>query len=295
MIGKLRFNYSVLALVVALVCGVLAFVGARRYLAESTAAVRHSWEQRYSPVPVLVAARDLPAGRRLQQVDVARRAVPSAFVPRGAFRPEDLARAMGKPLLVPLGAGEPLVLTHLLQQSDPTLAARLRGGARAVTVPVDEVSSQAGLVRPGDHIDLMLAEERTSGNGRCVLVKPLLETVKVLATGQRQSDPSRSAEAALRGGSEEAVDYSTITLDVTPEQAQQLAIALRIGELIPMLRGESDVHPTQLASRGSGSSACTADSVPVAEPQRRVRGHSIEVMVGGDSAPAKVRHWFPGG
>ena len=103
------------------------------------------------------------------------------------------------------------------------------------------------------------------------------------------------AEAALRGGSEEAVDYSTITLDVTPEQAQQLAIALRIGELIPMLRGESDVHPTQLASRGSGSSACTADSVPVAEPQRRVRGHSIEVMVGGDSAPAKVRHWFPGG
>lgn len=293
--GKLRFNNSVLLLLVAVVCGVLAFLGARRYLADSTAAVRQSWEQRYNPVPVLVAARDLPAGRSLEVADLARRAVPSAFVPRGAFRPEDIARATGKPLLVPLGAGEPLVLTQLLQRADPTLAARLRGGARAVTVPVDEVSSQAGLVRPGDHIDLMLAEERVQGNGRCVLVRPLLEKVKVLATGQRQNDPSRSAEAALRSGSDEAVDYSTITLDVTPEQAQQLAIALRIGELIPMLRGESDVHPTRLASRGSGSSACTADSATASPSPRRALGHSIEVMVGGDAGPGKTRHWFPGG
>ena len=293
--GLFRFNYSLLLLLVALVCGALAFVGARRYLAESTAAVRQSWEQRYSPVPVLVAARDLPAGRSVQVADLARRSVPSAFVPRGAFRPEDIARATGKPLLVPLGAGEPVVVTQLLQQADPTLAARLRGGARAVTVPVDEVSSQAGLVRPGDHIDLMLAEERTEGNGRCVLVRPLLETVKVLATGQRQSDPSRSAEAALRGGADESVDYSTITLDVTPEQAQQLAIALRIGELIPMLRGESDVHPTQLSSRASGSSACTSVGVKTVEARRQARGHSIEVMVGGDAAPTKARHWFPGG
>ena len=71
--GMFRFNYSMLLLLVALVCGALAFVGARRYLAESTAAVRQSWEQRYSPVPVLVAARDLPAGRSVQVADLARR------------------------------------------------------------------------------------------------------------------------------------------------------------------------------------------------------------------------------
>jgi pilus assembly protein CpaB len=295
MMGKIRFNNSALLLLVAVVCGALAFFGARRYLVESTASVRQSWEERYKPVAVLVAARDLPAGRSLQSADLARRAVPSAYVPRGVLRPEDIARATGKPLLVPLGAGEPLVATQLLQHADPTLAARLRGGARAVTVPVDEVSSQAGLVRPGDHIDLMLAEERTQGNGRCVLVRPLLETVKVLATGQRQNDPSRSAEAALRRGADETIDYSTITLDVTPEQAQQLAIALRIGELIPMLRGESDVHPTRLAARGSGSSACTADSATSTTRPPRVRGHSIEVVVGGDAAPGKTRHWFPGG
>ena len=292
--GKLRFNNSALLLLVAVVCGALAFFGARRYLVESSASVRQSWEERYKPVAVLVAARDLPAGRSLQVADLARRAVPSAFVPRGAFRPQDIARATGKPLLVPLGAGEPLVVTQLLQNADPTLAARLRAGTRAVTVPVDEVSSQAGLVRPGDHIDLMLAEERVQGNGRCVLVRPLLETVKVLATGQRQNDPSRSAEAAIRAGTDEAVDYSTITLDVTPEQAQQLAIALRIGELIPMLRGETDVHPTRLGSRGSGSSACTVDNLASAPTPARARGHSIEVMVGGDPAPGKTRHWFPG-
>ena len=55
MMGKLRFNNSALLLLVAVVCGALAFFGARRYLVESSASVRQSWEERYKPVAVLVA------------------------------------------------------------------------------------------------------------------------------------------------------------------------------------------------------------------------------------------------
>jgi len=122
-------------------------------------------------------------------------------------------------LLLPLRAGDPIVESQIATINEAALATRLREGTRAVTVPVDEVSSQAGLVRPGDRVDLMLAEQLDEGADRCVRVKPLLESLTVLATGQVQADPAEGAEAMLRRGFD-ATAYSTITLDVTPEQAQ---------------------------------------------------------------------------
>ena len=56
-----------------------------------------------------------------------------------------------------------------------------------------------------------------------------------------------------------------------------------------MLRGESDVHPTQLSSRASGSSACTSVGVKTVEARRQARGHSIEVMVKPTTEAMKTR------
>ena len=171
---------------VAVLCGLAAFVGSQRHLAERAAAVERRWEERYTPVKVLVAARDLPSGRVLRESDLARREMPAAFVPGGALSVDAAARAVGQQLVFALRRGDALVEAHLAGREGPTLAARLQRGTRAVTVPVDEVSSQAGLVRPGDRIDLMLAEERAEETGRCVIVRPLLEAVSVLATGRTQ-------------------------------------------------------------------------------------------------------------
>ena len=88
-----------------------------------------------------------------------------------------------------------------------------------------------------------------------MVVRSLLESVHVLATGKATRDI-----AAAAGGASSSVDlegsYSTITLDVTPEQAQQLAVGLRMGELIPMLRGAGDEAPTGLDALGDGRLAC---------------------------------------
>ncbi|NDB17444.1 MAG: Flp pilus assembly protein CpaB, partial [Gammaproteobacteria bacterium] len=223
----------------AAAAGLFAFYAAQRYLTDSSAEVERAWQARYAPRDVLVAARDLDPGRPLAAPDLAKRAVPSAFVPGGAFEPARLSEVIGKPLLLPLRAGDPIVDSQVAGRNETALAARLSDGARAVTVPVDEVSSQAGLVRPGDRVDLMLAEEIESSDERCIRVKPLLESLAVLATGRVQGDATQGAEALLRRGID-ATSYSTITLDVTPEQAQQLALALRVGELIPLLRGDAD-------------------------------------------------------
>ena len=180
----------------AAAAGLFAFYAAQRYLTDSSAEVERAWQARYAPRDVLVAARDLDPGRPLAAPDLAKRAVPSAFVPGGAFEPARLREVIGKPLLLPLRAGDPIVDSQVAGRNETALAARLSDGARAVTVPVDEVSSQAGLVRPGDRVDLMLAEEIESSDERCIRVKPLLESLAVLATGRVQGDATQGAEAS---------------------------------------------------------------------------------------------------
>ena len=54
---------------VALICGLVAFLGSQRHLAERVASVEQRWQQRYTPTKVIVAARDLPAGRVLREME----------------------------------------------------------------------------------------------------------------------------------------------------------------------------------------------------------------------------------
>lgn len=277
---------------VALVFGGLAFYGSQRYLAESTAAIEAQWRSRYSPVKVLVAARDLPAGHTLQAEDLARRDVPSAFVPAGSLDDASLDQALGRQLLISLGAGEPISIAQLAAVDGRSLAARLQAGTRAMTVPVDDISSQAGLIRPGDRIDLLLAEERSEDAERCILVSPLLQSLNVIATGQYQQDPQKQ-ELEQRSSVRE-VHYSTLTFDVSPEQAQKLALALRVGELIPMLRAVDDSSAMELPTLTSGKADCAPRTERPARAKAAVRsrGPSIEMLVGGDSAFSKSRHYF---
>lgn len=285
---------TALLAVIALLFGGLAYFGSQRYLAESTAAIEAQWRSRYSPVKVLVFARDLPAGHTLRADDLARREVPAAFVPAGSIDESALEQALARQLLIAVGAGEPISTTQLASPDGRTLAARLQAGTRAMTVPVDDISSQAGLIRPGDRVDLLLAEERTEESERCLSVSPLMQSLNVIATGQYQQDPLRAESARLepsqRGPTRE-MQYSTLTFDVSPEQAQKLALALRVGELIPMLRAVDDDATMELSTLTSGKADCTA------RPERsgrtaaasRPRGPSVELLVGGESAFNKSR------
>ena len=116
----------------------------------------------------------------------------------------------------------------------------------------------------------------------------LLESVQVLATGQATRDVLSPGEGLPDLGAQ----YSTITLDVTPEQAQQLAVGLRMGELIPMLRGAEDDAPTGLDTLGDGRLACRGlvrdDGSAAASARRRL---PVDVMVGGRPPARFARVW----
>lgn len=289
MLLRPKLSSTWLLAVLAVAAGGTAFWATQRFLADSTAGVRRQWETRYALRPVLVAARDLAAGQTLADGDLARRQMPAGFLPSGTFAEGEAARALGQRLAVPLRAGDPLG-EAALEARVPALSRRLPEGSRAVTVPVDQVSSQAGLVRPGDRVDLMLAEERLEGAERCVVVRSLLEAVHVLATGQATRDALPPGEAAV----DLDTSYSTITLDVTPEQAQQLAVGLRMGELIPMLRGADDHAPTGLDALGDGRLACRGVAQSAATPAGTAPPRlAVDVLVGGRQPGGFSRLWVP--
>ena len=289
-------NATVVTFVVALIFAGIAFVGAQRYLQEERSKIEVDWRERYRPTPVVVAAAALPAGKVLSVEDLAKREMPAAYLPGGTLPVDEIATVIGQQLVIPLAAGDALSMAHLSGHGGQALASRLLNGTRAVTVPVDEVSSQAGLVRPGDQVDLLLAEETSEGSVRCVTVKPLLESLTVLATGAHQVDPARGADELLQRRAELGISYSTMTLNVTPEQAQQLALALRVGDLIPLLRGQGDATPVALKPRVSDSPACEpVEQKKSATPSRAKvlrAGRSVELWVGGDRELTKRQHWF---
>ncbi|MFO1427983.1 MAG: Flp pilus assembly protein CpaB [Steroidobacteraceae bacterium] len=168
----------------------------------------------------------------------------------------------------------------------------MQPGARAVTVPVDEVSSQGGLVRPGDRVDLMLTEERQDDGERCVSIRPLLESVRVLATGRATREPGTAAGNPDSGSERWTADsYSTMTLDVTPDQAQQLAAGQRLGDIVPMLRGEGDLAPSGLDPRGSGRGACRTPSVVADTSAPTQPALAVDLLVGGRQRLTVTRHW----
>ncbi len=274
---------------IAVIAGSVAYWSAQRFLDQSASAERRRWEQRYAPIATLVAARELPAGHVLAASDMARREMPGTFLPSRSLPAGQSAAALGRQLVSALRAGDPITESALESQRTVPLSGQLRAGARAVTVPVDEVSSQAGLVRPGDKIDLMLAEERSDSGDRCVSVRPLLESVKVLATGRATREGSASADAGADRWQGDS--YSTITLDVLPEQAQQLAAGQRLGELIPTLRGAGDDAPSGIDPIGSGHGACKPPAPAVGTSAAPSTALSIDIMVGGKQPIRLARHW----
>lgn len=226
---QVRPTRAHLLLFVALISGLLAALGARHYLAGQAAALEAT--HRPEPVLLVVAKRDLPAGTLLGSDVLAQREVPKPWAQSQAVRPDEFARVEGERLGQPLRSGEMLMWSHLEGRKAASFSARVANGRRAVTVPVDEVSSISGLLEPGDRIDVYATLDR--GGQRHTL--PVLAHVRVLATGQRASDDS-----AVRN---ERRTYTTVTLDLEPQQAINLLLARESGRITALLRNPGDATP----------------------------------------------------
>lgn len=193
-------------------------------------------------VEILVTPKDYPAGRTVALNDFTWQAWRKDVLPPHAITKETWAGTEDQTLRLRRGliAGEPVLRTALLDSGEAGfLAAALRDGYRAASIPVGTETSVAGFVRPGDMVDVILTYEvRLRHNGandaaQSVVARHASETVlthlRVLAVDQEIADQGQDAKPGR-----------TVTLEVRPDQVERLALARRMGELSLSLRGMGD-------------------------------------------------------
>ena len=199
---------------IALIVGIL-FGGVAFYLLYQKAV---EVEQKSTPVQVLMAIRYIPAGSFLNGDSVEKKTIPEAFLSPGAIH--GLPEVEGLVSLVPISSGEQ-ILSNKFGAGEESLAFNLNPGYRAYTLEVNETSGIGNLIRPGNHVDI-LAKITSNKQEKTSFV---FQNMQVLAVGQKL-DLTKRSKKNQPGGSSESADnnsgYSTVTLAVTPEQAEIL-------------------------------------------------------------------------
>lgn len=245
--GLLKFKQSVKRLsplIGALMLGLLAAGLGWYYLRASEREIAASLEKDADSQrrDVVVARQALADGTTVLPAMVAKRSVPNEYVHNDALTPETFAQFAGRQLSVPVAAGKPL-LASFFTTPRKVFAQEIEQGVRAITIPVDEISSISGMLRAGDRIDFMYVVEKTAANDPSVVI-PLLQDVEVRATGQITSEQF----AAMRKRADVSADtdpyaqqrYSTVTVAIQPQDAQKLILAQRLGKIIATLRNPDD-------------------------------------------------------
>lgn len=265
---SIKLSKTWLVLIVAVVIGTIAAFAASSFLSGRLADIEARSQGK--TVNIVVAKRDLLSGESLSSENVAVRAIPADFAQSGAVAPEQFGSIEGEAIGFDLKAGEMLMWSQLEGKKVPTFSTRIESGRRAITVAVDEINSISGLLEPGDLIDLLVTVDQ---QGKKITV-PLLQGVRVMATGQRSVDDPKSGEKRM---------YSTVTLNTDPRQAQTVVVAREAGRLTALLRNPQDTTPllgvqddlaSLLGQRGTPAAAAAATTAAAALP-------AVPVLYGG--------------
>jgi pilus assembly protein CpaB len=174
---------------------------------------------------IVYAVQPIEAGQKLSSSQISERPWAEAKLPAGAF--SNARQVIGRIARVPIEAERPVFVSDLARAgADIGLASIIAEGSRAISVESDEISGVAGFVKPGSYVDVLVS-------GRDQLSEPfskiVLQRVVVLAVEQDTRGETDKPEAAR-----------SVTLQLDPEQAEQLDLARSIGKLSLVLRNQFD-------------------------------------------------------
>ncbi len=240
----LKRRYDLVTLIAALAVGVGSVWAVTRLYGQGAAPPAQE------EVAVLVAARDLHAGEVVTAEAIKVGSYPKQAVTAATALPGDRAALVDLPLRVDLRAGTPLLRSYVSRPAiDERLSSRLRPGERAVAVAVDAVSTLGGHLEPNDRVDV-LATFRINGAdpSRTPRTRTILTGIPVLAVGTRTGTSLRRgsfADLTATGRSRpDAGRATTVTLRVTPPQAEVLVLAGATADLSLILRNPDDADTT---------------------------------------------------
>lgn len=228
-------------------------------------------------VAVVVAAHDLFPGEPLQESDLKMLTYPPDFLPDGVLHSQ--SAALRQSLLLPLAKGSFVTSSNLVADKEDRLERFIPAGMRAAAVSVNDVTSVAGFARPGSVVDVLLTGPASDGRRlRSIIV---VQRVRVLATGsQLEGSPGKDVREA-----------HVVTLLVTPEEAEKLALAAQQGRIQLAIRNPSD------GSQDQRPPVDTLDLTPTQKKITRVksteptlpREHEVEIDHGGRVERIKLK------
>lgn len=216
---------------IAGVCGLGAFYGVLNLVNKPAKVVTQ--EVPVSMAQVLVAKSDIGLGQitrpeNFRWQDWPQAALSASYIQRTA-RPNAVADLAGAVARTPLLQGEPITPMKLVKAGDGgVLAAILPAGMRAISTRIKEETGVGRLILPNDHVDVLLTTRRKGDH----VAETLFRNVRVLAIGQliEAKEGKKLAEG------------NTATLELTPQQAEQLAAANSRGEISLTLRSIADIR-----------------------------------------------------
>lgn len=234
-------------LAISVAAGLVAMFLTQQYLAANNRKVESrlaELDRRYQKIGVIVAARDLPAGTVIQRSDLAGLDVVASGVRGHAVPEQDLSLVIGRKTIAPLRKASPIYWSDL-EGGDPSrrgLAGDITHRMRAISINVSGAAAVSGMVRPNNRVDVIgtfTFPSRTAPGEMELVTMTILQDVTVLACGK---ETAKSQVGMSRQGESAGGSYSTVTLEVTPREAEMLVFAEQIkGRLALALRNSDDV------------------------------------------------------
>ena len=238
-----------IVLVVSIAIGLLAAVLTRTYLVSKDAEIQQlkaDFLKKHQTIEVLCFARDVPSGTVLSKSDLGTKTAPASGLRGQALTLENLDVVLGRKLLNGHKTGE-LLFWADVEGGNPMsggLAADIRKKMRAVSVNCTGAAAVSGMVKPNDHVDVIASFSfpKLGADGRTMVQEivtcTILQNVLVLATGKETAKSAIARSDAFGAGS-----YATVTLEVTPREAEMLVFAEQIkGRISLALRNRNDTY-----------------------------------------------------
>jgi pilus assembly protein CpaB len=246
----MRNKRFLIVLVGALIFGVLAAVSVSRYLSRAQAFTNNMTKVAVAKVAIPLGSKIIP-----EQIMVVQ--FPKESTPDGAFdSPEKLA---GRVAVVNIAAREPITESRLAAEGTAAgLSAVIPEGYRAMTVKVDDAAGISGFITPGTLVDVVVTIDPREGSAQQdPISKIVLQNIKVLANGQNIDEPKDERKAT---------SVKAVTLQVTPEQAEKLALATSEGKLQLVMRNQIDQGDEQTPGVNKRSLLSGDAAVPAPDP-----------------------------
>jgi pilus assembly protein CpaB len=206
--------------------------------------------------PLVVAAKNIPEGTAIDRTSLSVREWPVATVPAGAFASTD--SLIGRVTRVAVFEGEPMVPGRLAPSgTGPGIEVKITPGKRAMALRINDVAGVSGLIQPNSRVDVLVQIRNEAKDGRLVS-KLFMENMRVLSVGT----------AVERDAEGKAIEAATAALEVTPQEAERLAIAASQGSIQLVLRGYGDPDSVKTTGANTGDVLSQLGSAPARVVER---------------------------